>query len=200
MTLCVHGLRSDLFGPVDLEIGRGEVVAIQGPSGAGKTLLLRAIADLDPASGTVTLDDCPRSTVSGPEWRRMVRFVAAEPAWWGEEVGSHFRAPAAAAEAAAGLGLGKDCMAWPVARLSTGEGQRLAFLRAIEDRPQVLLLDEPTAALDQDAETAVEAMLARLAASGTAILLVTHDPLQAARLARRSYEMRDRRLAPVASS
>jgi len=62
------------------------------PSGAGKSLLLRAIADLDPNEGTVKLDGMLREAVPAPHWRSQVTYVAAEPGWWGDTVQEHFTA------------------------------------------------------------------------------------------------------------
>jgi ABC-type phosphate transport system ATPase subunit len=95
------------------------------------------------------------------------------------------------------LGLPEECMDWAVARLSTGEKQRLGFLRAIEDEPEVLLLDEPTAALDDVSGRAVEAVIERLRRGGAAILLVTHSAAQEARLARRRTVIAAGRLREV---
>src|SRR6267154_2965790 len=88
--LQVCDLRTDILKPSSLSLSAGECVAVQGPSGAGKTLLLRAIADLDPNHGAVTLDDRDRSTIAAPLWRRLVGYVPAEPGWWTETVGEHF--------------------------------------------------------------------------------------------------------------
>jgi putative ABC transport system ATP-binding protein len=88
-------------------------------------------------------------------------------------------------------------MDWSVARLSTGEKQRLGFLRAIEDRPEVLLLDEPTAALDEVAARAVGGVIGRLRREGAAIVLVTHSEAQAASLGNRRYLMEAGRLRPA---
>jgi ABC-type lipoprotein export system ATPase subunit len=85
-----------------------------------------------------------------------------------------------------------------VARLSTGERQRLALLRALGPENRVLLLDEPTSGLDSDSTELVEALLRRRMANGTAILLVTHDPKQAQRMASHHYELEDGRLRSVA--
>jgi ABC-type iron transport system FetAB ATPase subunit len=187
MRLVADGLRSVVLKDCHLAVSAGEIVTLRGASGSGKTLLLRAIADLDPHLGEVWLDGLERSAMTGPEWRRRVRFVAAEAAWWADRVGEHFRSPDEAAVMAIDVGLPGDCMSWQVARLSTGEKQRLGVLRALEDRPQVLLLDEPTAALDEAAERAVEALVKRLRNDGVAIVLVTHDDRQADRLADRRY-------------
>jgi ABC-type iron transport system FetAB ATPase subunit len=193
--LVVRGLTSPLLAPVELEIGDGEAVVVRGASGSGKTLLLRALADLDPSEGEVTVDGRARSSMTGPAWRRLVRYAAAEPAWWGDGVGEHFRDPGTVEPTR--LGLGTDCMGWSVARLSTGEKQRLGLLRALEDRPRAMLLDEPTAALDSEAEAAVEALLRERLAAGACLLLVTHGEAQAKRLARRQMVMEHGRLRAV---
>lgn len=193
--LHVSGLRTDLFGPIDLTLSRGEAIALLGPSGSGKTRILRAIADLDPAEGRVALDGRDRTQWRGPDWRRQVRYLASNAGWWGARVAMHFRDPQRAAGAGTALGLPDDCMARQVSQLSTGQLQRLALLRSIEDGPAVLLLDEPTAALDEAAVAAVEALLRGLVAGGTALLLVTHSTEQAGRLAHRRLHLMDGRLA-----
>jgi ABC-type multidrug transport system ATPase subunit len=86
---------------------------------------------------------------------------------------------------------GKACSQWPVARLSTGERQRLALLRALSPKNRVLLLDDPTSGLDVASVALVEALLREQLARGTAILLVPHDPEQAARMAPRHLELRN---------
>jgi len=158
---------------------------VQGPSGTGKTLLLRAIADLDPAGGRVFLDGLERNAMSAPEWRRHVRYAAAEPGWWEATPRRHFGDAVKAEALSKTLGLAASLLDRPVAELSTGERQRLALARGLMDDPAVLLLDEPTAALDPKARSAVERCLKKLLTAGTAIVLVSHDRAQAKRLARR---------------
>lgn len=187
MKLVAADIASPILQECSLTVDAGEIVTLRGRSGAGKTLLLRALADLDPHEGKVWLDGVEQEAMPAPAWRRRVRYVAAEAAWWSERVGDHFQGAQSAVLAAAELGLPKDCLDWSIARLSTGEKQRLGFLRAIEDRPDVLLLDEPTAGLDEDAGRAVEDVIERLRRDGTAIILVTHDQAQEARLGCRRY-------------
>ena len=151
----------------------------------GKTLLLRAIADLDPNQGLVSLEGRDRSTIPAPEWRRLVGYVPAEPGWWAETVGEHFGEWAAAAAVLTNLGFPEETKSWPISRLSTGERLRLALVRALIIRPKVLLLDEPTAALDAASVAAVEAVIASRIRGGLAVLWVTHDAGQARRIARR---------------
>jgi ABC-type iron transport system FetAB ATPase subunit len=168
-----------------LEVAVGECVAVMGPSGAGKTRLLRALADLDPNRGEISIAGVERSAVSGPIWRRLVGYVPAESGWWGERVGAHFAEPRRAEALLAEMLLPPEVLEWPTARLSSGERQRLALARALLLAPRALLLDEPTAALDEDTRGVVEAILRRQLESGISMLMVTHDPAQAARMAAR---------------
>lgn len=184
MMLVVDNLSRPNLGPVALTLETGECVALRGASGAGKTLLLRAIADLDPADGRVALGGCDRDAMPAPEWRRLVGYLPAEPAWWADTVAEHF--PQWDGGLAAELLLPEGVRDAPVARLSTGERQRLAIIRALLVGPRVLLLDEPTAALDARARDRVEALLAERRRAGLALLWVTHDDEQAARVASRT--------------
>ena len=183
--LTVRGLTRPGLGPIDFDIAAGECVVLAGPSGAGKTLLLRALADLDPAAGRITLNGIARDDVPGPEWRRRLAYVAAEAAWWNDLAGDHFDDAKAARPGLAGLGLDAAILEKPVALLSTGERQRLALLRALVLEPSAMLLDEPTSALDTDNAGRVEAALEERRAAGAALLIVTHDAQQAGRLAAR---------------
>ncbi|WP_353474310.1 ABC transporter ATP-binding protein [Salipiger sp. H15] len=170
-------------GPVpDFEVPGGACLAVTGPSGTGKSLMLRAIADLDPAEGRISLDTCLRESVPAPEWRRKVCYLAAEPAFWLPTLGAHFAAPPADATLAA-VGLRRDRLEAPVHQLSSGERQRGGLLRALAGSPRVLLLDEPTSSLDAASTNQVEAVLQGFLRSGGTIVLVTHDEEQAERLA-----------------
>ncbi len=192
----VRSLRSGLAGPFDLVLDRGECIAITGPSGAGKSLFLRMIADLDPNDGEVTLNGRDRRSWPAPQWRRQVLYNAAEPGWWAERVADHFPAAALsrARELAPLLDLSLDLLGAPVARLSTGERQRMALIRAVIAEPPVLLLDEPTGSLDQNSVLLVEELLADRLASDTAVLMATHDLNQVQRIGTRHLRMAGRRL------
>lgn len=187
--LVVDQLARPGLGPVSLRLADGECVALRGKSGSGKTLLLRAIADLDPCTGRVCLDEVERSTVPAFIWRRRVGYLAAEPGWWADTASEHFQSWTAALPLVRALLLNDDIGEKSVIHLSTGERQRLALVRALMQGPKVLLLDEPTAALDQASRDAVEAMLTARLADGVALLWVTHDPEQARRVASRVLEI-----------
>jgi putative ABC transport system ATP-binding protein len=183
-------VRTNLLKPASLSLSAGECIAIRGPSGAGKTLLLRAIADLDPNEGLVCLNGRDRSTIAGPEWRRFVGYMPAEPGWWADTVGEHFSEWTAALPFVRELGFPEDAKAWPIARLSTGERLRLALVRALMVRPKVLLLDEPTAALDPASAAAVETLIGTRVRAGLAVLWVSHDAEQAKRVAHRLLQVK----------
>src|SRR5277367_7113165 len=90
--LRMRRLRTAFAGPFELDLEAGSCAAITGPSGSGKSLFLRMIADLDPNEGEVWLGESERGAMSGPEWRRQVTYVAAESGWWADTVIEHFPA------------------------------------------------------------------------------------------------------------
>ncbi|MGE8682442.1 MAG: ABC transporter ATP-binding protein [Achromobacter marplatensis] len=195
--LRLRGVYSQRLSPVSLDLAAGECAAIIGPSGSGKSLLLRQVADLDPGHGEVELDGARRSAMRGFEWRRKVVYCQAEAGWWDDHVAPHFTDRAQAQALMQALGLPSDKLDALVHELSTGERQRLGLARALAQAPRVLLLDEPTAALDQAATALVEAAMQRYLDGGAAILMVTHSPEQAQRLARRCWRMEAGRLEPL---
>ena len=156
-------------------------------------MLLRAIADLDANEGSVFAGALERARTPAPAWRRTVACVPAEPGWWGDVVRDHFDSPYPTALVQS-MGFGREVFEARVSRLSTGERQRLALARCLARSPEVLLLDEPTAALDENNKREVEATLTACLARGASLLLVTHDPAQAARLATCSLKMENGRL------
>jgi len=189
--LKVEGLKALNLAPVTLELDAGECATLEGPSGSGKSLLLRALADLDPAPGTVLLDGISRDAMSGPQWRSKVRYFSAEPGWWAERVGDHVRDKSSFVRLLTELGLAEGALDWLLDRASTGEKQRLALARGLVDGPKVLLLDEPTGPLDQEAVGMVERLIQRRIEDGDTALVVTHDTEQARRLAKRHFVIRD---------
>lgn len=197
--LDIADLNSPLLGPVSLSLDRGECVAVLGPSGAGKSLLLRAIADLDPNAGTVRIDGRDRDRMPAPEWRRLVGLVPAESGWWTDRVGDHFNPDFDFSALLDAVGL-PGTADWDVGRLSTGERHRLAIVRALGEKPQALMLDEPTAALDEEATERIERLIRAKCADGVPVLMVTHDRAQAARLCQRVYRMEDGRLQAMTAA
>ena len=185
-----YGERTVLAG-LDLEIERGEFVALLGKSGCGKTTLLRALAGLDPVDGG-TLEVPDRHTVVFQEHRLLP--------WWRVWRNVAIGLPRATARARAQsaleeVGLDKHADAWPVT-LSGGEAQRVALARALVREPELLLLDEPFAALDALTRLRMHGLVRDLTTRHRpAVLLVTHDVDEAILLADRVVTMRGGRLA-----
>ena len=195
--LRLRGLRSALKGRFTVDFASGSCAVVSGPSGIGKSLLLRMIADLDPSAGTVQLDGQDRNAMPAPRWRRLVTYVAAEPGGWADGLAEHMADVAAARALLPSFGLDTALLDAPVARLSTGERQRAALVRAIVGGPRFLLLDEPTSALDAGSKDLVETALGRLKADGLGLVVVTHDAEQASRIADRRFVMTDAALVPA---
>jgi ABC-type iron transport system FetAB ATPase subunit len=199
--LRLDGLRARVLAPVDLDVRAGELVFVSGPSGSGKSLLLRAVADLDPHEGEVWLDGEARSAMSPSRWRRRVGLLPAESFWWADSVGEHLPVngeDGGLSGVLDALGFEPAVLAWAVSRLSTGERQRLALARMLAQRPQALLLDEATANLDPANRERVESVVQTYRAEhNAAVIWVSHDPEQRERLGGRQLGIRNGRLEPI---
>jgi len=188
-SLRLEGISPKVLQPVDLMLAPGELVLLSGPSGSGKSLLLRAIADLDPHEGEAWLDGDARSAMPAPDWRRRVGLLPAESHWWAEHVGDHFTT--APDDLLAQLGFEPDVLGWSIGRLSTGERQRLSLARLLAIAPEALLLDEATANLDPTNRDRVEDVIEDYRRSqAAAVLWVSHDPEQRMRLSRGDKTLR----------
>ncbi|MCH9808600.1 MAG: ATP-binding cassette domain-containing protein [Alphaproteobacteria bacterium] len=162
-------------------------MSLEGPSGSGKTRIARALADLEPSSGHIFVNGAERRETPAPEWRKLVRYVSAEPGWWTDTPREALSPDPSTQSAVIGLmenlGLFPELLDKPVSVLSTGERQRLALVRAFADDPPVLILDEPTSALDNRNANLVEDLLTSRLAAGKSIILISHDPEQIVRMA-----------------
>ncbi len=176
---------------LDLRIARGEFVVLLGESGCGKTTLLRALAGLDPIDGGRIDGPCRPAVVFqehrllpwDPLWRNVVLGLP--------QKGSRARAEAALRE----VGLDDRLDDWP-RNLSGGQAQRVALARALVQKPRLLLLDEPFAALDALTRIRMQALVKELVARHQpGVLLVTHDVDEAIALGDRALIMRDQTIA-----
>lgn len=186
---------------VGLSVADGEVLALLGPSGIGKSTLLRVVAGLlTPDGGSVWLDG--EDVTDVPPHRRRVGLMFQD-----EQLFPHL-------DVAANVGFGPRMANWPAAdvsarteelltlvglqgfgtrrvgNLSGGEAKRVALARALAPRPRVLLLDEPLTGLDRELHDRLAADLAEvLRSTGTTAVLVTHDHDEAATIAHRTLSL-----------
>lgn len=195
------------LGPIDLDIRRGEYVAIVGPSGSGKSTLLNLLGLLDrPTSGTYELSGVPTDEMAEVERTavrgRRIGFVfqdfqllAHRTATENVALGQLYAGPsrkqreANARELLSQVGLGHRLNALP-STLSGGERQRVAIARALANQPEIVLCDEPTGNLDSRNADQILTLIDQLHSQGVTILAITHDPATASR-AQRSVTIRD---------
>ncbi|OYR78687.1 phosphate ABC transporter ATP-binding protein [Halorubrum sp. C191] len=198
-----------VFRDLTIDVDAGEVVAVIGPSGVGKTTLLRTLAlSLEPDEGTVTLDGTDAWAVDESArlaLRRRVGMVFQEASLfggsvarnveyglrvrrsWSERIASLFRLSGAADavhESLEVVGLA-DKTDQPADSLSGGEAQRVSFARALAYDPDALLLDEPTSDLDPRNTAVIEEAIGEAKARGIGVVVATHDMHQAERVADR---------------
>jgi putative ABC transport system ATP-binding protein len=187
---------------VDLRVAAGETVTVVGPSGAGKSTLLRLLCRLDePTGGTVYLDGTDYRTLDPTALRARVGMVPQDPALRdgtvrdNVTVGPRLRGETVAPDRVETLLERVDLAGYAdrsAADLSGGEAQRVAIARTLMVDPEVILLDEPTASLDPESQSEIEALLrALLADSDRTVVLVTHDQAQVDRVADRVVEFVD---------
>ena len=172
---------------------RGHTTAIVGPSGAGKTSLLRCLNRLEePHEGRVLLDGQDVRTIDPTGLRRRVGMIFQTPILF--DGGVHANLSYGLSEVEEGrleasliaAGLDGGFLARESSALSVGQAQRVCIARALVRDPEVLVLDEPTSALDIKAAARVESLLRSLAERGLTLIVVTHDLEQARRVADRA--------------
>jgi ABC-type iron transport system FetAB ATPase subunit len=188
----VRKIATRFSAPISFSLDAGQVLTVFGASGSGKSQMLRALADLSPHEGDVFLEGVNQAALRPEHWRRKVGYVPAESGWWADLVGEHFHTRPPAHWLAA-LSLPPSLLDAPVERLSSGERQRLAVLRALSIEPRVLLLDEPTANLDDpNARALTQLVLEYVQSHQAAAVWVSHSSDERLRLGARSIEMPSR--------
>lgn len=193
---------------ISFELERAEILAIVGPSGSGKSSLLRLLNRLDePTQGTVYLEDVDYKQIPPRELRRRVGMVIQRAFLFPGTVADNVRF----GPNQRGLDLPRERVDQlltdvglagyeerDVSNLSGGEAQRVSVARALANDPVVLLLDEPTSALDETAKLVVESMILRVVQdSKLTCVIVTHDTQQAQRFAERVLVLNHRHVTNI---
>jgi polar amino acid transport system ATP-binding protein len=185
----------DVLRALSLEVARGEIVALMGPSGVGKSTALRTVAALQPFDdGRIIVDGFALDPGPVPPesrlvpLRRRVGLVFQAHALFSHLTAvdnvtlalrhvlgqSRSEAEGVASELLSSLDVGARAGAWP-SQLSGGEAQRVAIARALAPNPPLLLMDEPTAALDPARRSTLGATLRQLTTQGRGLLIASHD-------------------------
>jgi putative ABC transport system ATP-binding protein len=202
-----------LLRDIQVVLRPGERVAVLGPSGAGKTLLLRALALLDPLDeGVVLSNGQPVRSEAIPVFRSAVIYLHQRPTLFEGSVEANLRHPYSlrvhqnrhfdrdrVLSLLESLGRDRSFLEKAHRDLSGGEAQIVALLRAIQLGPTILLLDEPTASLDPGAARAIETLVDRWSAEQPgerAFIWISHDSEQARRMAGRTLRMQAGQLLP----
>jgi iron complex transport system ATP-binding protein len=193
---------------LDIDLAEGEVLALLGPNGSGKTMLLKTLLGiLPPLAGAVLIDGRPLTSYSAPERARRIAYVPQShvPTFgfsvetvvlMGRTAHSNlFSRPSAADRAVTMRTLERFGITHlserPYTMISGGERQLVLLARALAQEPRFIVLDEPTASLDFGNQGKVMREMRALAASGHGVLFTTHDPNHALRAANRAFLMRD---------
>ena len=197
---------------ISIEVARGDILAVVGPSGSGKSSFLRLLNRLDePTAGTVLVDGIDYRGIAPRELRRKVGMVTQRAFLFPGTVAANLRfgpqqrgeilPNTAVTELLKRVGL-PGYEERDVTNLSGGEGQRVCLARALANSPAVLLLDEPTSALDEESKRGIEGLIEDIMRNnGLTCVMVTHDVAQARRMADHALILENGRVArtgPVA--
>jgi putative ABC transport system ATP-binding protein len=203
----VDGSAHDVLDGVDLDIRPGEIVALIGPSGMGKSTFLRLLNRLEEVdAGRISFLGQPFGQINPLKLRRQIGLVTQKPFMFPGTVRDNLmialrdrgETPPSSQKLEALLktcAVDADWLDQPARRLSVGQQQRVSIARVLLNHPHLLLLDEPTSSLDPEtAEDVLSRLIAHVADNESCLLLVTHDHQLAKRHAGRIIELRDGKL------
>lgn len=200
--LCITVNGKTLLKRVEFNLQPGEIIALTGPSGLGKTTLLRTLNGLIECDGIIRLENKSAEDLGYPRYRGSILLVEQQPVMEDSSVLENLKLPFTfgtfkdkkfpkdhARSLMRKLNLEEVKFDDNAQDLSVGQMQRLSLIRALLIKPEVLLLDEPTSALDEAAADAVERVLNESLGNGLGIIMVTHNPQQAQRMAHRGIDL-----------
>lgn len=175
-----------IISNLSLDIEKSDFLTITGPSGSGKSTILKLLANLiSPTEGIIEFKDKNIGQYSPDEYRRHVSYCFQQPELFGEKVIDNLSFlfqirrqkfdKAKAVEALKEVDLGADFLDKKITELSGGEKQRVALIRNLLFKPDVLLLDEVTTGLDDHSKEIVHNLIKKVHQQDTTIIQVTHD-------------------------
>jgi len=192
-TLSIKNLSIYHLDDITIEIASSNTIGISGDSGTGKSILLHAIADMTPYTGTLLLNGVLATEMKPNEWRKKVGLLTTNSYWWATKISDHFESEDD--DDFVALGLDYSLYHTDVSRCSTGELQRLALIRLLANKPEVLLLDEPTANLDESNRYRVEELIHDYQQQHKVpVIWVSHDIEQLKRITNNCYIIDDGQL------
>lgn len=178
-----------ILSDISLKVRQGSRLTITGHSGSGKSTILKLIADLiSPSSGEIFFKNQNINELDPVEYRRHVSYCFQQPSLFGETVKDNLHFPYELRKQAPSedeiteflwkVDLDKSYLDKKITTLSGGEKQRVALIRNLIFKPEVLLLDEVTTGLDEQSKSIVHQLISDYHKAGTTILEVTHDPAE----------------------
>lgn len=181
-----------ILNDINLQVDKGETIAIVGPSGSGKSTLLKQINNLiSPTSGELYFKDKPYDDYPPEELRSKISYLMQQSELFGETILDNMKFPAQARHDAFDeerakqllkkVGLDEYDLKAKTENMSGGEKQRITIARQLMYTPEILLLDESTSALDVNNKENIEKIIFNLAEQGVAILWITHSDDQSMR-------------------
>lgn len=193
---------------VSLSIEQGDFVSVTGPSGSGKSTLLKLCSHLiSPSEGTIRVFGKDIFSFDPVELRRRISYCPQTPVLFGNTVEENLLFPCrirrteldrgSALSLLSAFQMGEEYLARDVQKLSGGEKQRVALVRTLLFRPEALLLDEPTAALDEENARIVEQAVSNLNRGGVTVVWVTHSDEQSRRCASRRLTVEGGRIRSI---
>ncbi|MBC2580604.1 ATP-binding cassette domain-containing protein [Clostridium sp. DJ247] len=179
---------------ISININYGDFISVVGPSGSGKSTFLKLCSQLiSPTEGNIIFKNKSYMEYNPIEWRRSIAYCFQTPYLFGDTVMDNLNFPYSIRNTKADLKriqelllifrVNEDCLNKKVRNLSGGEKQRIALIRTLLFKPEILLLDEVTSALDVENTQVVENVIQSLNKEGITILWITHNPEQSKKYA-----------------
>lgn len=192
--VCYDDKGKTILKDISLNIEAGDYISVVGPSGSGKSTFLKLCCNLiSPSGGKIFFSGCDIMLTDPVKLRNKIRYCFQTPVLFGNTVAENLAFPytvkkeefdsGKAERLLSFFNLDKSLLTADIKKLSGGEKQRIALIRAIMLPPEVLLLDEVSSALDAENTKAVEKAVDILSSSGVTVLWVTHNPAQSRRRA-----------------